>query len=211
VALAPTTAPTPALAPQPASKTQEPSTAGAQFETAPTPVATSTSDKTVPTVAITSASSPPADATPATSASPPSAQPTPLAVNLPANLANAILQGYENYWAARVNAMRDPADTTIDLESTMAGTELGIARKTMADYQSRGEAYDSDIHHQIWITSADASQATVVDVYTVTSQPLNPETKEPLDSAPIVEHARDKFQLQVVDGVWKVVDEPPED
>jgi len=107
--------------------------------------------------------------------------------------------------------MRDPADNTIDLESTMAGTELKIARKTMADYRSRGEAYYSDVHHQIWITSVDASDATLVDVYTVTSQPLNPETKEPLNSAPIVEHARDKFQLELVDGVWKVVDEPPED
>ena len=116
-----------------------------------------------------------------------------------------------NYWTARVKAMRDPADTTVDLESTMAGTELGIARKTMADYQARGEAYYSDVHHQIWITSADASEATVIDVYTVTSQPLDPQTKEPLNSAPIVEHARDQFQLQLVDGAWKVVDEPPED
>ena len=53
---------------------------------------------------------------------------------------------------------------------------------------------------------ADASDATVIDVYTVTSQPLDPETKEPLNSVPIVEHGRDQFQLQLVDGAWKVVD-----
>lgn len=208
---APTIAPTPALVQQPAIETQERSTVGGQFETGPTPVATTTSDQATPTVATIAASSAASDATPTAEADASSAQPTPIAINLPANLANAILQGYENYWSVRVNAMRDPADTTIDLESTMAGTELGIARKTIADYRSRGEAYNSDVHHQIWITFADASEATVVDIYTVTSQPLNPETKEPLDSAPIVEHARDKFQLQVVDGVWKVVDEPPED
>jgi hypothetical protein len=206
-ASAPTTAPTPARA-QSGTTTQAQSATGTQFETAPTPVATTTSAQAVATMGrSTPANSATAGAAPAAA----SAQPTPMAVNLPSGLANAILQGYTNYWNIRVKAMRDPADTTIDLESTMAGTELGIARKTMADYQARGEAYYSDVHHQIWITSADPSDATVIDVYTVTSQPLDPETKEPLNSAPIVEHARDQFQLQLVDGAWKVVDEPPED
>src|SRR5262249_45164617 len=190
-----TTAPAIAPAQQPSSRPQQPSTDGAQFETAPTPAAAISSGQALPV----------------SNSSPPGAQPTPVAVNLPAGLANAILQGYTNYWAVRVSAMRDPADNTIDLEGVMAGTELAVARKTMADYQSRGEAYYSDVHHQIWITSASASDATVVDVYTVTSQPLDPQTKEPLNSAPIVEHARDQFQLQLVDGAWKVVDEPPED
>jgi hypothetical protein len=207
VTSAPTTAPTSAPAQQSGSTTQVLSATGTQFETAPTPVATTTSAQAGPTVGGTPAISATPGATPADTV----AQPTPRAVNLPSGLANAILQGYTNYWNIRVKAMRDPADTTIDLESTMAGTELGIARKTMADYQARGEAYYSDVHHQIWITSADPSDATVIDVYTVISQPLDPETKEPLNSAPIVEHARDQFQLQLVDGAWKVVDEPPED
>jgi hypothetical protein len=185
----------------------EAAAAEAQFETLPTPLPTISSGQTAPVVAASTT----VGNLPAAATSTPPEQPTPVVVNLPAGLANAILQGYMNYWTARVKAMRDPADTTVDLESTMAGTELGIARKTMADYQARGEAYYSDVHHQIWITSADASDATVIDVYTVTSQPLDPQTKEPLNSAPIVEHARDQFQLQLVDGAWKVVDEPPED
>ncbi len=205
VASAPTTAPTPAR--QSATQTQTALATGTQFDTAPTPVATTASDQLNPAAGSAAGASSSGGPTPA----PTSGQPTPVAVDLPSGLANAILQGYMNYWAVRVKAMRDPADSTIDLESTMAGTELGIARKTMADYQARGEAYYSDVHHQIWITSAGASDATVIDVYTVTSQPLDPETKEPLNSAAIVEQARDQFQLQLVDGAWKVVDEPPED
>jgi hypothetical protein len=211
VASAPTTSPTPALAQESTTTTQGTSAAGTQFETAPTPVATSTSTQAVPTVGRGNTGSLASRTPPTATGNSPSAQPTPVAINLPADLANAILQGYTNYWNVRVKAMRDPADTTIDLASTMAGTELVIARKTMADYQARGEAYSSDVHHEIWITSAGASDATVIDVYTVTSQPLDPETKEPMNSAPIVEHARDQFQLQLVDGAWKVVDEPPED
>jgi hypothetical protein len=84
------------------------------------------------------------------------ASPTPVAVNLPADLANAILQGYSNYWTVRLNAIRDPNDTSIDLESVMAGNELIGAQKTLAQYRDAGEAFDTSVKHTVWITNATA-------------------------------------------------------
>ena len=143
-----------------------------------------------------------------------STQPTPSAINLPANLANAILQGYENYWSVRVNALNNPYDATIDLESAMAGTELETARQTVAHLRDTGETGVSDVHHQIWITSASPQQAVVVDRYTSHGQRVmvDPTTQVPLPSDPVVEDESyaDRFLLQNMDGVWKVVEEEPE-
>lgn len=137
---------------------------------------------------------------------------TPVQAAVPADLAAAIVQGYSNYWTVRVSAMRDPGDTTIDLGSVMAGTELAVAQKTMGDYRDRGEAYSTKVSHQIWITGATTSEATLVDQFTATSQAVDPSTAEPIsDSQPIVEHRRDTFLLNNIAGVWKVVDEPSEE
>jgi hypothetical protein len=140
----------------------------------------------------------------------PSAQPTPLATNLPADLANAILQGYTNYWTVRVNAMRDPADASIDLGSVMAGNELAGAQKTLAQYRDAGEAFHSDVKHTIWITDATRDEAVVVDRYVGTTVLLDPSTKEPLRSQPLVQSFSDRFLLRNIDGTWKVVQEEPE-
>jgi hypothetical protein len=54
----------------------------------------------------------------------PPSEPTPVAVNLPASLASTLLQGYTNYWNIRLQAIENPTDLSIDLESVMAGNEL---------------------------------------------------------------------------------------
>jgi hypothetical protein len=214
VAQAPTTVPTPAPAQQPATQTQVVSTVGEQFETAPTPVATATSNQTVPTVATTPAITVPTESAAATSRNAPSAQPTPVAVNLPADLANAILQGYTNYWTVRVNALSDPYDTSINLETVMGGTELETARQTIAHFRDIGETGVSNVHHQIWITSASPEQAVIVDRYTAQGQRVvvDPTTHVPLHGDQVIEDESyaDRFLLQYVDGVWKVVAEEPE-
>ena len=185
----------------------EPAADGAKFETAPTPAA---SEQGVPTVGTIAASSAPSEATPATSGSRPAAQATPVAINLPADLANAILQGYTNYWTVRVNAMRDPADASIDLGSVMAETELAGAQKTLAQYRDAGEAFHSDVKHTIWITDATPDEAVVVDRYVGNTVFLDPNTKEPLSSQPVVQTFSDRFLLKNIDGTWKVVQEEPE-
>jgi hypothetical protein len=134
--------------------------------------------------------------------------PTPVQAAVPADLAAAIVQGYSNYWSVRVRAERDPSDATVDLESVMAGNELVGARRTLSEYVEAGEAFETSVKHQIWITSATTDQAVIVDRYSATTSKLDPETKIPLHSNPTVENRTDTFVLHRLDGVWKVVDEP---
>lgn len=206
----PTNVATPAPTQPPAAAAQNPVPSGAVFETAPTPIATSTANGAAsPSATGTSASSSaPIEATAEANATSPVVQPTPVAVNLPANLANAILQGYANYWTVRVNAIRDPSDASIDLGTVMAGNELLGAQKTLAQYRDAGEAFDSNVKHTVWITSATSDHAVIVDQFTATTLRVDRDTKAPLDATPSVETRTDTFELQLLDGTWKVVDEP---
>jgi hypothetical protein len=210
VASAPTTAPTPMPGQQSATKTQKPSATGTEVETIPTPVAT-TSAPVIPTVGTGNTATSATETSPTTTGDSPSAQPTPVAINLPADLANAILQGYTNYWTVRVNAMRDPADASIDLGSVMAGSELAGAQRTIAQYRDAGEAFHSDVKHTIWITDATADEAAVVDRYVGNTVFLDPTTKEPLSPQPVVQSFSDRFLLRNIAGTWKVVQEEPEE
>jgi len=135
------------------------------------------------------------------------AEPTPVQAAVSSELATAILQGYDSYWSVRVRAMGDPSNTSIDLESVMAGDELTAAHKTLAEYRDGGEAYRTTVDHKVWITRATTDEAEVVDQYTANTLKLDPETKEPVESQPEVEHLTGKFLLQRFDGVWKVVGE----
>jgi hypothetical protein len=120
------------------------------------------------------------------------------------------MQGYSNYWTVRANAIRDPSDTSIDLESVMTGSELVGAQKTLADFRNEGEAGYSTVQHKIWITDASVDSATIVDRYTATTVVIDPSTKEPTGAEPLVQRFSDRFFLSNVDGVWKVVGEEPE-
>ena len=135
------------------------------------------------------------------------AQPTPVQAAVPPELAAAIINGYDKYWSVRVQAMGDPGNTAIDLESVMAGDELAIARKTLAEYRNDGEAFRTTVKHQIWITRATSDEAEVVDQYTATTLKVDPETKEPVEPQPEVEQLSGRFVLQALDGAWKVVTE----
>jgi hypothetical protein len=126
---------------------------------------------------------------------------------LPSDLAAAIIQGYDNYWSVRVRAMGDPGDTSVDLASVMDGDELAVARKTLSEYQSAGEAYQTSVKHQIWITRATPTEADVVDQYTASTLRIDPTTKDPVEPEPEVEQLTGKFALESIDGAWKVVTE----
>jgi hypothetical protein len=207
----PTRAPTPpatqqsVAASQPAPTTATLSqTAGAPVGTSPT-VQSTAEPTTVPSLGSSAVATPTALANPISTAG----APTPVAVNLPADLANAILEGYSNYWTVRLNAMRDP-DTSIDLASVMADKELAGAQKTLAQYRDGGEAFDATVKHTIWITRATAEEAVVVDRYSGKTTQLDPSTKEPLSPDPLIQNFSDRFLLRNMDGAWKVVQEEPE-
>jgi hypothetical protein len=159
--------------------TSEPAT---NPQIAPTALQTSAPAATATAVTPPAAAAPQAPTATSAPTAQPEAQPTPVAITPPADLAQAILQGYSNYWTIRIQAMRDPNDTSVDLESVMSGTELAIAQKTIADYRGRGEAYSTKVSHQVWITNVTPTEATIVDLYTATSQVLDPATSEPFPS-----------------------------
>jgi hypothetical protein len=127
-----------------------------------------------------------------------------------ADLAAAIVQAYSNYWTVRVAAMRDPSDTNIQLESVMAGDELQGAYKTLAQYRDVGDAFDTTVRHQIWITSATNDEAVIVDRYSGSTTRLDPVTRASVGSEHMIQNFSDRFVLQRIDGAWKVVRESPE-
>jgi hypothetical protein len=206
---APAATATPAIISTPASGPASTAVPTAQGGGAPaavqTPVVVSTSQATA-----SAATGPRTGGTPApTEAVIPTAeaQPTPVQAAVPPELAAAIINGYDKYWSVRVQAMGDPGNTAIDLESVMAGDELAIARKTLAEYRNDGEAFRTTVKHQIWITRATSDEAEVVDQYTATTLKVDPETKEPVEPQPEVEQLSGRFVLQALDGAWKVVTE----
>jgi hypothetical protein len=207
----PTTAPAvgPTAAPTPAST---PAT-GVAPQPLRTPVAISTSPATsVPAPAgATTAAEPTTPADAATIVPTDEVQPTPVQAAVPPELAAAIIQGYDEYWSIRVRALGNPADTSIDLESVMANDELSAAYKTLAQYRDDGEAYQATVHHQIWITRATSNSAEIVDRFTATTIKLDPQTKQPVETTPQVEHITGRFLLQATNGVWKVIGRTQED
>ncbi len=106
-----------------------------------------------------------------------------------------------------LHVVRLPEDSTVDLPSVMAGNELVGAQKTLAQYRDAGNAFETHVKHQVWITSATSQDAIVVDQYVANTTRLDPTTKDALDAAPTVEQYSDTFRLQNIDGTWKVVRE----
>jgi hypothetical protein len=194
----------PASTPAPA---QQPAPAATPEVQTPVPAIVAT---TQPVIAATPAPTLEATTAPTVQSNPTAVQaaPTPVQASLPADLAAEIVQGYSNYWSVRVQTQRDPTDATVDLEAVMADNELIGARKTLSQYIDAGQAFDISVKHQIWITSATADEAMIVDRYTATTSRLDPATKTPIQANPTVENRTDTFLLRRVGGAWKVVDEP---
>jgi hypothetical protein len=218
-AVQPTAAPTPRSAATlgpvvPATPPPDAATVTRAATVAPTPVAAeqlvSTPQHEAASDDTAQANLVPANPTIGTSDEPQAPESTPVAVNLPADLSQAILQAYSNYWTVRLNAMRDPSDASIDLASVMGSTELAGAQQTIANFKNEGKAGYSTVHHTIWITNASADSAVIVDRYTATTTPIDPSTQEPTGADPVVEQYSDRFFLSNVDDQWKVVREEPE-
>jgi hypothetical protein len=197
-AVAPTTIPTPVAAAPQAVQTAAP---------AATPVARAEQPETAAT---TTAAEPQVQGAEPTAVSNEQAEPTPVQAAVPAELAAAIIQGYDNYWSVRVRAMADPSDSSIDLESVMAGDELQTAYKTLADYRDAGEAFQTTVHHSIWITRATSDDAAVMDWFSGESIKIDPGTGQPVSSNQITEKFSSTFLLKNIDGTWKVVGQSQE-
>ncbi len=124
------------------------------------------------------------------------------------NLAAQVLQAYQSYWAVRLHAMDDPFAPDLNLDSVMAGDELEGARRSVAQYQDEGRAYQTQVDHNAEPKYITAKEALIVDQYRTSAVRLDPETKKPIDGQPLTEERTEAFLLQQIDGAWKVVGEP---
>jgi len=124
------------------------------------------------------------------------------------NLAAQVLQAYQSYWAVRLHAMDDPFAPDLNLDSVMAGDELEGARRSVAQYQDEGGAYQTQVDHNAEPEYITAKEALIVDQYRTSAVRLDPETKKPIDGQPLTEERTEAFLLQQIDGAWKVVGEP---
>ena len=124
------------------------------------------------------------------------------------HLAAQVLQAYQRYWAVRLHAMDDPFAPDLNLDSVMAGDELEGARRSVAQYQDEGEAYQTQVDHHAEPKYITDKEALIVDQYQTSAVKLDPQTKEPIDGQPLTEQRTEAFLLQQIGGAWKVVGEP---
>jgi hypothetical protein len=89
----------------------------------------------------------------------------------------------------------------------MADAELEAAHKTLDQYRQDGVAFHTSVEHQLWITSATTTEATIVDRYSGQSMKVDLDTGQPQGSEPVSETFADAFFMRNIDGAWKVVGE----
>ena len=73
------------------------------------------------------------------------------------------------------------------------------------ELRSENRAIKTDVDHEIHIVQVSPDAARVVDDYISNTIYVDPITKQPL-SEPASDELRVLYQLQKLDGTWKVVD-----
>jgi hypothetical protein len=163
--------------------------------TRPAPsVAAPASPAVPPTVAA------PAVASPASAAVAASAAPSLPVATDPLTL--EIEQAYLHYWDIRTQAYLN-LDTS-HLGEVMAGAELDRMTQQVNGLKAQGHAVKVDVDHHYLIASRATDSAVVYDEYLNRSLYLDAATKQliPTSSPPATEKV--SFDLQKVDGTWKV-------
>jgi len=115
-----------------------------------------------------------------------------------------IEQAYLHYWDVRTQAFYnlDPSH----LGGVMAGPELARSLQQMKDLQAQGRAGKVDVDHHYLLASVSPDHAVVYDEYLNRSVFIDAKTKQviPTSSPPATEKI--SYDMQKIDGVWKVVD-----
>jgi hypothetical protein len=147
----------------------------------------------------------PTAAPPAATAAPTAVPPTPTAVPIPTDLRHEIEDAYVKYWRVRADAALtlDPSH----LPEVAAGDHLEQEREEIAQLQAEGRAAKVIVDLQFRVVQATDTTATVYDDFKNFSYAVDKNTKAPLVEPPrTAEIHVVSFELQKIDGVWKVVD-----
>jgi len=128
--------------------------------------------------------------------------PTPRPTIDPA-LASEVSKAFDEYWQVRSQALLE-LDSS-HLRDAMAGDHLESMTRRIDELRSENRAIKTDVDHEIHIVQVSPDAARVVDDYISNTIYVDPITKQPL-SEPASDELRVLYQLQKLDGTWKVVD-----
>ncbi len=141
-----------------------------------------------------------------------SIEPEALGGCVPAEIADAAIAGYEEYWDARV-VFWEPADPDHPLvEETLTGPQLEVIRDLLIDHQQRGLVLRgrAETHPEV-VQITSATELTILDcmIQDPDRGVFDAATGERTDDiAPVAEGQRDLRSTVMVleDGRWKVSD-----
>lgn len=169
----------------------------------------------LPTSAV---SRPTATAPPAPTATPPwflTSTPKPVASPTPSPgptvdpvVAAEIQSAYAAYWDIRAQALQE-LDTS-HLREVAAGKGLSVLERGVQRLKSEQRALHTRVEHSYRVVQVTDTTAEVADAYVDDSYFVDPTTYEPLEPQPTGDPAtrtvRELYELQRIDGTWKVVD-----
>ena len=124
---------------------------------------------------------------------------------IPLELRHEIEGAYVRYWNVRADAALtlDPSH----LPEVAAGDRLEREREEIAQLQAEGRAAKVVVDLQFRVVQATETTATVYDDFKNFSYAVDRNTKTPLVEPPrAAEIHVVSFEMQKIDGVWKVVD-----
>jgi hypothetical protein len=121
-----------------------------------------------------------------------------------------VSDAYKHYWQVKANSFLalDPGP----LDSVAAGNELTALRKDLENDRANGRATRMKVQNNFIVVSANDDQAQVADRLRDLSIYVDPSTQQPLPaeiepaSPEVAPEVKAIYQLQRIDGVWKVVD-----
>jgi hypothetical protein len=111
---------------------------------------------------------------------------------------------YRKYWEVRADALLNLNESR--LSEVMAGAELERSRQQVAELKSQGRAAKIVVDHMLAFLQVSERQAQLYDYYTNRSYVVDAATKQPIQTPGPGGIAKVSYDLQKIDGVWKVVD-----
>lgn len=114
-----------------------------------------------------------------------------------------IERAYLHYWDVRTQAYLD-LDTS-HLGEVMAGAELERMTQQIKDLQAKGRAVKVDVDHHYLLASTAADHAVVYDEYLNRSQFVDAATKQVIATSSPPATEKVSYDLQKIDGTWKVI------
>jgi hypothetical protein len=127
----------------------------------------------------------------------------PGATPAPPGPAQAVERAYLHYWDVYANAL-----FTLDsshLSEVMSGTELNGRRQQIDELRAQNQAAKIVVEHHYEIVLLGPTKAGVEDHYVNKSYTIDATSKRPLQSPGAGETEDVAFQLELIDGSWKVV------